>query len=61
MDAYCSICGHRYDMRDPDITLHPGPPWECADKSACFGRRADQVGAEAVAELTAPFMPGDQS
>jgi len=30
MDAFCSICGQGYDIRDPAITLHPGPEWECA-------------------------------
>ena len=40
MNVYCSICGHAYDMRDPGITLHPGPEWDCADESACFDRAA---------------------
>ena len=64
MDAYCSICGHAYDIRDPAITLHPGPEWECADESACFDRRAasltDPEIAAAVAAFTRPFT-GDPS
>ena len=64
MDAYCSICGQGYDMRDPAITLHPGPQWECADESACAGRRAaslvDPEIAAAIAALTRPFT-GDPS
>jgi hypothetical protein len=61
MDAYCSICGQGYDTRDPAITLHPGPEWECADEAACFDRRAASLLADAIATLTAPFTPGDPS
>ena len=64
MDVFCDICGHRYHMTDPAITLHPGPQWECADESACAGRRAaslvDPEIAAAVASLTRPFT-GDPS
>jgi hypothetical protein len=39
--ATCEICGHRWDMRDPGITLVWGDmAWECTDESACFERKA---------------------
>ena len=68
MDAYCSICGQRYDIRDPAITLHPGPEWNCADEAACFERAAankarDELAAaieDALAAHTEIF-PGDPS
>jgi hypothetical protein len=64
MDVFCDICGHRYHMTDPAITLHPGPQWECADESACADRRAaslvDPEIAAAVAAFTRPFT-GDPS
>jgi len=64
MDVFCDICGHRYNMTDPAVTLHPGPQWECADEFACAHRRAasltDPEIAAAVAAFTRPFT-GDPS
>lgn len=41
MDAYCSVCGKRYDMRDEEIRYHRDTgTWSCAGESACFARRS---------------------
>ena len=69
MEAFCDICGQGYDMRDPAVTLHPGPQWECADESACADRRAaaitanDALAAAVEAALAAhtEVFPGDPS
>ncbi|HXZ73023.1 MAG TPA: hypothetical protein VEH31_19415 [Streptosporangiaceae bacterium] len=41
MDAYCSICGRQWDIRDPGVRRIWGDDaWECYDEPACFDRRA---------------------
>lgn len=41
MEVTCSICGQRYDMRDPGIRRIWGEDtWECAEEGPCFDRRA---------------------
>ena len=68
MEAFCDICGQGYDMRDPAVTLHPGPEWTSADESACFSRAAaitanDALAAAVEAALAAhtEVFPGDPS
>ena len=39
--VYCNICGRAWDERNPDVRyIYMDMVWECADESACFGRRA---------------------
>ena len=41
MNAYCSVCGKEWDMRDPEVRyLYGDGGWECRDEAACFTRRA---------------------
>lgn len=41
MDAFCSVCGKGWDMRDPEVMhLSLGDEWFCRDESACRARRA---------------------
>lgn len=41
MDAFCSICGHRWDTRDPGVRyIYSEGTWECTDEGLCFDRRA---------------------
>ena len=40
MDAFCSICGHRWDTRDPGVRYIYGEgTWECTDEGLCFDRK----------------------
>jgi len=38
-DVYCHMCGNCYQEEDPAVRF-TGSVWECADESACRGRRA---------------------
>jgi hypothetical protein len=41
MDVFCSICGQRWDMRNPEVRrMGSDSTWECNDESACFTRKA---------------------
>jgi hypothetical protein len=52
MDAWCEICGKRWDSRDPGVRyIYGDGRYECFDEVQCFGRRSIRSALDVAARL----------